>query len=62
VRAGDAARVEPGVVWTGDVEGDELVLAATAANVDAVPVGIDERSRTARYRRLLWPRSRIRRR
>jgi hypothetical protein len=40
--------VQPGVVRTGDVEGDELVLEATSADVDAVPVGVDERPWPAR--------------
>ena len=48
MRAADAARVQPGVVRTGDVEGDELVLTAAAADVDAVPIGVDERPRPAR--------------
>src|SRR5215218_9563860 len=62
VRAAHAARVKPRVIWTGDVEGDELVLAAAAADVDAIPVGVGERPRASRGGRFLWPRPRIRRR
>src|SRR5215213_1937949 len=62
VRAAHPARVKPRVIWTGDVEGDEFVLAAATADVDAVPIGVGERPRTPRGSSLLWPRPRIRRR
>ncbi len=47
MRAANAASVEPGVVWSRDVEGHHLILEATAADIDAVPLGIDEWLRPA---------------
>ena len=46
----------------GDVEGNELVLTAAAADVDAVPIFVDERPRPARGGRLLRTCCRLRRR